>query len=78
LARQRKIDRDEFAKGAEAIEHDGCLKHRSIMTAAIEELGWPASLNIYETRHIDFELWWISNDNPHIESYRKAWDSMGQ
>jgi hypothetical protein len=78
LAEQRIIGRDEFAKGVEAIEHDGALKHRAIMTAAIAELGWPASLNIYE-RHIDFEYWWRFNlYEKHPESYRKDWDSMGE
>ncbi|MGD0665788.1 MAG: hypothetical protein ABSA17_08725 [Rhabdochlamydiaceae bacterium] len=77
LARQRKIGREEFAKGAEAIEHDGALKCLAITTAAIAELGWPASLKTFEARSIDFESWWKCNNNKfHTQLYRKQWDRM--
>jgi len=77
LAEKGQLGREEYAIGTEAIEHEGTLRHHSIMSVAIKEMGWNPSMDYYRSHPLDFEEWLKENEYlDHTNRYRKQWDGI--
>ncbi len=74
-----KISREDFACSLERLEHEGTLKHSSIMNHAVAEMGWDRSLKDYydENPLEDFDEYWpLIKDDAHTNGYRNQWDKI--
>ena len=70
-----KISREEFAKSIERIEHEGDLRHHSIMRHAVNEMRWDSMMDGSKDIPKDFDVFWSSFKNSaHSEFYRNQWD----
>jgi hypothetical protein len=76
-AEDGKIGSELFAKETERVEHEGALRHHSIMKVAIPEKKWSLELDTFRDLPHTFEVVWpYIASSSHTEFYRKAWEEI--
>ena len=77
-ARSSNVSCEDFVRKYEQIEWEGCLLHHRVMQAAIKEMKWSQSLDVFSWEaKISFRVKWIVLQfSPHANYYRKCWRKM--